>query len=175
MCWSEWLKDSEPIAVWLEGIALVFIFGLELREFRRQGRERQEREAERIQDRKDLAAQMEIWRKQIHADRVAQTFEILREFTYAVSDAIMNGTFGVGANMFYAQHAPIYQKYMAVREAHYISKLISEPLAAYVWERVEEMEGLQRVADHQTFNERLTAFHQNWNGDIMAAKFRELS
>jgi hypothetical protein len=50
---SDWLKANESVAVWLEGIALVLIFGLELREYRRQGVERKEQAIE-------LAKQMAI-------------------------------------------------------------------------------------------------------------------
>jgi hypothetical protein len=51
---------NEPLAMWLEGIALVAIFGLELVEFKRQGRERKEA-------REESAAQLRIMQSQADA------------------------------------------------------------------------------------------------------------
>jgi len=49
-----WLRSNEQsLAIWLEGLALVAIFFLELKEYRRQGRERKEQ-------REESAAQMAI-------------------------------------------------------------------------------------------------------------------
>jgi hypothetical protein len=48
-----WLQANEAIAMWVEGIALVLIFGLDLAEYRRQGRER-------IKQEKESAAQLKI-------------------------------------------------------------------------------------------------------------------
>jgi hypothetical protein len=62
-----WLRDYESIAIWLEGIALVAIFFLDWREYRHQGRERERQEQDRLEQHKESAQQMEIWRKQIHA------------------------------------------------------------------------------------------------------------
>src|ERR1700684_3281731 len=50
---SGWLHDHESLAIWIEGIALILIFGLELKEYIRQGRERKEQ-------REESAAQMKI-------------------------------------------------------------------------------------------------------------------
>lgn len=50
---TNWLTKYESIAIWAEGIALVFIFFLDWREYRRQGKERAEQH-------KEAAAQMEI-------------------------------------------------------------------------------------------------------------------
>jgi hypothetical protein len=69
-----WLRDYEFVAIWLEGVALVAIFFLDWRERVDQARERREQERERQEQHKETAAQMEIWRKQIHADRVAEIF-----------------------------------------------------------------------------------------------------
>jgi hypothetical protein len=56
-----WLRTNEQsIAIWLEGLALVAIFGLELKEYRRQGRER-------IQQHVESAAQMAIMQSQADA------------------------------------------------------------------------------------------------------------
>ena len=57
---SSWFHDHESLAVWLEGIALVFIFFLDWMEYRRQGRERAEQHAE-------SAAQMKIMQRQADA------------------------------------------------------------------------------------------------------------
>ncbi|MGB7729920.1 MAG: hypothetical protein WBL50_17955 [Candidatus Acidiferrum sp.] len=52
-----WLRANEQsLAIWLEGIALVAIFFLELKEYRRQGQER-------IEQHKELADQMAIAKK----------------------------------------------------------------------------------------------------------------
>jgi hypothetical protein len=56
-----WLRTNEQsIAIWLEGIALVAIFILELVEYKRQGRER-------IEQHKESAAQMAIMQSQADA------------------------------------------------------------------------------------------------------------
>ena len=56
-----WLRTNEQsIAIWLEGIALVAIFFLELKEYRRQGRER-------IEQHRESAAQMAIMQSQADA------------------------------------------------------------------------------------------------------------
>jgi hypothetical protein len=43
-----WLQANEAIAMWVEGIALVLIFGLELAEYKRQGRERKAQHEESV-------------------------------------------------------------------------------------------------------------------------------
>lgn len=49
-----WLRtNQQSLAIWLEGLALVAIFGLELKEYKRQGRERKEQ-------REESAAQIKI-------------------------------------------------------------------------------------------------------------------
>ncbi len=60
---SGWLHDHESLAIWIEGIALILIFGLELKEYWRQGRERKEQHEE-------LAAQMKIARDAADAARL---------------------------------------------------------------------------------------------------------
>jgi hypothetical protein len=56
-----WLRTNEQsIAIWLEGLALVAIFGLELKEYKRQGRERKEQHEE-------SAAQLKIMQSQADA------------------------------------------------------------------------------------------------------------
>lgn len=58
-----WLAAHEQsLAIWLEGLALVAIFGLELKEYKRQGRER-------IEQREESVAQMTIMQSQADATR----------------------------------------------------------------------------------------------------------
>jgi hypothetical protein len=59
-----WLQANESLAIWLEGVALVAIFGLELAEYKRQGQERKEQHDE-------SAAQMKIARDAADAARTS--------------------------------------------------------------------------------------------------------
>jgi hypothetical protein len=43
-----WLQANEAIAMWVEGMALVLIFGLELAEYKRQGQERKDQHKEAV-------------------------------------------------------------------------------------------------------------------------------
>lgn len=43
---SNWLQISDSVAMWVEGVALVLIFGLELKEYKRQGRDKKEQHEE---------------------------------------------------------------------------------------------------------------------------------
>jgi hypothetical protein len=62
-----WLAAHEQsLAIWLEGLALVAIFGLELKEYRRQGRER-------IEQHEESVAQMTIMQSQADATRDSAT------------------------------------------------------------------------------------------------------
>jgi hypothetical protein len=45
---QHWLQTNEWLALWLEGIALVAIFGLELKEYKRQGQERKDQHEETV-------------------------------------------------------------------------------------------------------------------------------
>src|SRR5260370_27939775 len=61
----EWLLEHEQsLAIWLEGLALVAIFGLELKEYRRQG-------VERIEQHKEAVEQMRIARDAAEAARLS--------------------------------------------------------------------------------------------------------
>ena len=73
-----WLRTNEPLAIWLEGLALVAIFGLELVEYKRQGRER-------IEQHKESAAQMAIMQNQ--ADAAKANAEAARLNAQAVLNA----------------------------------------------------------------------------------------
>jgi hypothetical protein len=60
-----WLQTHEQsLAIWLEGLALVAIFGLELKEYWRQG-------ADRIEQHKQTLAQIEIMQNQARATETA--------------------------------------------------------------------------------------------------------
>ncbi len=165
---ANWLKTYESIAIWLEGIALVLLFIWELR-----GRAEQHEE---------MLKQIDIARKQIHADRVAEIFRALRAFENFLVDAIhRNKSFGPGRD--YSEfgdvgrhpEGKIFQPYLNLQEAYYLSYLVSDPLAAYMKERMQEADGLQRIQNSEEFHRRLAAFHKNWDVYKMAAKIRELS
>ena len=165
MCW-DWIKASEPLALWVEGLALVAIF---------------------IWDRKDAKDQHEetleqhaIWRRQIHADRVAGIYQDLRHFVFVVATGIREDDFGPGRRFERVPDDPHEEPYplkafAAILEAHHLSILINEQLAAYVGERVAEAVALQGVDDNEEFNRRLAIFWKNWEGKRMAEVMRKLS
>jgi len=180
-CVLVWLKDYESIAIWLEGIALVALFFLDWREYRHQGTERLRQERDRMDQHKETAAQMEIWRKQIHADRVAEIFKTLRTFHNFVIRAVhLDKTFGPGSD--YSEFGDlslkggkIFKEYLDLQEAYYLSYLVSNPLAAFMKTRMAEADGLQRVKDPAAFYQKLEEFNQNWDVYELAARIRELS
>jgi hypothetical protein len=49
LIYSSWFEISNSVALWVEGIALVLIFGLELKEYKRQGRDKKEQHDEWLQ------------------------------------------------------------------------------------------------------------------------------
>ena len=77
---------------------------------------------------------MEIWRKQIHADSVREIWRALRNFEYFV---VHSGKVVVGkqfaeddAEHTYSMHGfKVYQAYLDLQEAYYLSRLVSEPLS----------------------------------------------
>jgi hypothetical protein len=159
VCAWDWVKASEPIALWVEGLALVAIF---------------------IYDRKDSRRE----RKEAHADRVAAIYEKMREFFKVVVNGIQGDDFGPGRRFEYYKenNYSIYpgdaypmKQYTAIWEAYYSSILVNEKLAAYIKERVDEANNLQSVEAVEEFNNRLKVFYQNWRGDVMAKKMWELS
>jgi hypothetical protein len=163
---ANWLKSYDYIAIWLEGIALVLLFIWELK-----GRKEQHGE---------ILKQMDISRKQIHADRVAEIFKALRRFeNWIVESVHKTNRFGPNRDFSIAGDAglggPIYQEYLDLQEAYYLSYLVSDPLAAYMKQRMAEADALQRIADRDEFYKKLTEFHIKWDVYRMAAKIRELS
>jgi hypothetical protein len=57
----------------------------------------------------------------------------------------------------------IYQEYIDLQEAYYLSYLVSPPLAAYMKIRMAEADALQRVADPKEFQKRFQEFLKNWD------------
>jgi hypothetical protein len=90
---GDWLKEYEALAVWIEGVALVLIFGLDFWERRSQQADRKGQENERRLQHVETSAQMEIWRKQIHADSVREIWKALRNFVHFV---VHSGKVAVG-------------------------------------------------------------------------------
>lgn len=185
VCWSGLVALTtkyESVAVWVEGLALVAIFWLDWWEYRRQGRERLKQDQERIEQHKETSAQMDIWRKQIHADRVAEIFSVLRKFhNFIIRSVHIDKTFGPGkdystlGNISLRPEGRIFPEYLALQEAYYLSYLVSDPLAAFMKERMTEADGLQRVNDSEEFHRKLMEFNRTWDVYKMAAKVRELS
>ena len=159
-CVWEWTKaiyrGSEPLALWVEGIALVAIF---------------------IYDRKDSRRE----RKEAHADRVAAIYEKMRQFLYAVTYGIRDGKFGPDHRfdsvvpLSVAPQPYGKQEFANIWEAYYLSILVNEEFGAYVKERLDEAVALQGVSGEGDFNKRLDVFYKNWTGDVMAKRMRELS
>src|SRR5215472_10396757 len=148
----DWLRTHEFIPIWLEGIALVAIFGLDWWEYRKQGRER-------LEQHKETAAQMEIWRKQIHSERVAEIFRVLRRFEHFVMQGITAGKIGPGRDFsefgnISRQGGRIFQEYIDLQEAYYLSKLVSEGLFSYMKDRMGEADALQRTPNSEVFQNK---------------------
>jgi hypothetical protein len=163
---SMWLRQHEYVAVWFEGVALVAILGLDWITGRREHRETMDH--------------MDIARKQIHADRVAEIFKALRGFEYFVVWGQISGKVGPGKD--FSEHGnigmkggKIFQEYLDLQEAYYWSYLVSDPLAAYIKQRMDEADRLQRVSSPEEFGRKFQEFLENWNVYEMAAKIRELS
>lgn len=160
------LRASEPVALWVEGIALVAILFSE-------GRDRKRQHDETI-------APMGIARKQIHADRVAEIFKVLRKFEYFIVWGQTNGKVGAGKDFseygnIGMKGGKIFQEYLDLQEAYYLSYLVSDPLASYMKQRMAEADALQRVPSSDEFQRKLQEFHKNWDVYEMAAKIRDIS
>lgn len=91
----DWLVKCEAVAVWIEGIALVLIFGLDFRERLERHAARREQDEERRMQHTETARQMEIWRKQIHAESVREIWRALRNFEHFV---VHSGKVAVGSS-----------------------------------------------------------------------------
>lgn len=68
----------------------------------------------------------------------------------------------------------IFEEYLGLQEAYYLSYLVSDPLAAYMKQRMEEADNLQRCKPEE-FGPRLQGFFKNWDVYEMARKVRDLS
>jgi hypothetical protein len=162
---ADWLREYESLAIWLEGIALVAILGFDVY-------------ARRAEHNETMSA-MDVSRKQIHADRVAEIWKALRNFEHFIAWGRIDGRVGPGKD--FSEHGnvglggEIFEEYINLQEAYYLSYLVSDPLAAYMKKRMEEADGLQRVAAADEFERRLQEFFKNWNVYEMAKKIRELS
>ena len=178
---ATWFKDQEFVAIWLEGVALVAIFFLDWLEYRKQGHERLKQEDDRIKQHEETAAQMDIWRKQIHADRVAEIFTALRRFhNFLIRAVHINKTFGPDRD--YSEFGnvslkggAIFPEYLNLQEAYYLSCLVSDPLATFMKQRMAEADGLQRIKDANEFHRKLQEFNDSWDVYKMAVQIRELS
>lgn len=173
-CIVSFTKNYESIAIWAEGIALVLLFVLEFAEFRKQGAERQTQHEEN-------ALQLDVARKQIHAERVAEIFKALRRFERFVMEGVYsNQTVGPDKDFsefgdYSRKGGKVFQQYLDLQEAYYLSYLVSDPLAAYMKQRMVDADRLQRVKDPVEFDQRLKEFKENWDVYKMAAAIRELS
>lgn len=163
---TDWLHRYEFIAIWIEGFALVAIFVLDWFTRREQHDE--------------TMAHLDIARKQIHAERVAEIWSALRTFEYFIVWGQIEGKVGPGKD--FSEHGnlgtkggKIFKEYVALQEAYYLAYLVSDPLAAYMKQRMEEADSLQRVGDPAEFGRRLQEFLKNWNVYEMTKKLRELS
>lgn len=165
------LHKYESVAIWLEGIALVLILLAE-----EKGRREQLRE---VHEQRDISRkQMDIWRKQIHSDRVAEIFKALRNFEHFIVDGVhYKGTVGPGKDFseygdYSNKGGRIFPEYLDLQEAYYLSYLVSDPLAAFMKERMAEADGLQRIASPEQFHKRLQEFHKSWDVYKMAVKIK---
>jgi hypothetical protein len=114
-------------------------------------------------------------------DRVAEIFKTLRAFhNFLILAVHFHKSFGPGRD--YSEFGDlslkggrIFQEYLDLQEAYYLSYLVSDPLAAYMKERMAEADGLQRIKDPNEFHQKLQAFNNSWDVYKMAARIRELS
>ena len=65
-----WLQANEAIAMWVEGIALVLIFGLELAEYKRQGQERKDQHKESVEQMAIMQSQADAAKANAEAARL---------------------------------------------------------------------------------------------------------
>ena len=65
-----WMQANEALALWLEGIALVLIFGLELVEFKRQGQERKDQHKESVEQLAIMQSQADAAKANAEAARL---------------------------------------------------------------------------------------------------------
>jgi len=162
---ADWLHNYESLAIWAEGFALVAILfhdGLA-----------------RHQEHKDTISHLDVSRKQIHADRVAEIWKVLRRFEHFVIWGQINSRVGPGKDFSefgnVGKGGKIYQEYLDLQEAYYLSYLVSDPLAAYIKQRMDEADQLQGVASVDEFGSKLQTFLKNWDVYEMARRIRELS
>jgi hypothetical protein len=164
VCW-EFMKHNEFLALWLEGLALVAIF---------------------IWDRKDAAdqhkemlEQQDIWRRQIHADRVAGIFDTMFHFADSMIDGVLENDFEPGDTYSWIDpdtgRENVMREYIALLKTRHIAVLINPALAEYVTARVAEANALSNCPDSDEFAKRFKVFREHWKGEKMAEEIRELS
>ena len=73
-----WLRTNEWLALWLEGLALVAIFGLELAEYKRQGQERKDQHDESVKQMKIMQSQADALVNSERAWVIAELIPICR-------------------------------------------------------------------------------------------------
>lgn len=78
----------DTIGIWVEAVALILIFGLELREYRRQGRDRNEDQKEKLQ-------QMRLMREQARATKASADALINSERAWIDGELVRNQDLGV--------------------------------------------------------------------------------
>lgn len=76
-----WLRANEALAMWVEGFALVLIFGLELLEYRRQGKDRKEAHEESVKQLNILQSQTDALVNSERAWLIAELVPIYRRLT----------------------------------------------------------------------------------------------
>jgi hypothetical protein len=123
---------------------------------------------------------MDIARKQIHADRVAEIWTALRRFEYLIAWGRIDGRVGPGKG--FSEHGDlgmkggkIFQEYLDLQEAYYLSYLVSDPLAAFMKQRMDEADALQRTKSPDEFANKTQEFFKNWDLYKMARRIRDLS
>lgn len=163
---ADWLHNYESVALWVEGIALVAILLHD--------------GYARHQEHRETLAHMDVARKQIHADRVAEIWKALRRFEHFIAWGRIDGRVGPGKD--FSEHGnlgmkggKIFQEYLDLQEAYYLSYLVSDPLAAFMKQRMEEADGLQRTKSPDEFARKTQEFFKNWDVYEMARRIRDLS
>src|SRR5205814_5783774 len=125
---TDLLHRYESVAIWLEGIALVLMLIAD--------------EMGRCSQHREMVEQMNIWRKQIHSNHVADIFRAIRDFEHFIVQGVhFDNTVGPGKD--FSEHGDysrkggkIFREYLELQEAYYLSYLVSDPLAAFMKQRM---------------------------------------
>jgi hypothetical protein len=178
MCW-DWFKTHEWLAVWLEGIALLAILFADSLEYRAQGKERKKLDKDREEARKQFTDQLDVARRQIHSDRVAQIFETMSDFADSMVDRVLERHWEPGDTYHWFDPDTggegVMKEYAAIQHARNLAILINPPLAAYIGERIAEADTLSNCPDQEELAKRFKIFRANWEDQKMAEAIRQLS